>query len=344
MERFVMYAYRLEDLLSLLQTKTPGRAAKLATHFRRVDRGLLSVGLKIHCLDGSNKFDQLIEGLGGPSRILEVNHFKDARASFCLVLPPVGSAASAIQLIECIEQFIGSPIFGSRHIQLQHCSPGRLSPRASALLGIAFYLGSDTLRRYTQADLQTTFQSGFHHPRGIRLVLYDAQGDFDRNFAWLNCLGVPEPELPFINGRTDLLIGSGSRLDVENINLVATLLVHFEYDGYWSELGREFRAEMEALLERHILAGLLAAPWVRESWAQIGDDDKFFAALQELVAYAYGEFTRVKERRLLLFGTWRDVPARSPNGILEEMQRILLKYRKLVERQSKLIDQAGEPV
>jgi hypothetical protein len=340
----VTYAYRLEDLLSLLETKTPGPAANLAANFRRVDHGLLSVGLKIHCLDRSNRFERLIEGLGGASRILEINHFKDARASFCLVLPPVGSAVSAIQLIECIEQFVGSPIFGNRHIQLQLCSPGRLSPRASGLLGIAFYLGSDTLRRYTQADLQTTFHSSFHHPRGIRLVLYDAQGDFDKDFAWLNCCGIPEPELPFANGRTDLLIGSGSKLDVENINLVATLLVHSEYDGYWRELGREFSADMEALLERHILSGLLAAPWVRESWAQIGDDDRFFAALQELVAYAYGECTRVKQRRLLLFGTWRDVPARSPNGILEEVQGILFKYRKLMERQSKLINQAGEPV
>ena len=181
------YAYRSQDLLSLLQTKAPVTTATLAANFRRNECGLLSVGLKIHCLDSSNKFDQLIEGLGGASRILEANHFKDARASFCLVLPPVGSAALAIQLIECIEQFIGSPIFGSRHIQLQLCSPGRLSPRASALLAIAFYLGSDTLRRYTQADLQTTFQSSFHHPRGIRLVLYDAQGDFDKDFSWWNC-------------------------------------------------------------------------------------------------------------------------------------------------------------
>jgi hypothetical protein len=340
----VTYAYRLQDLLSLLGTKAPEKAARLAANVRRVEYGQLSVGLKVHCLDSGDKFDKLIEGLGGASRILEVNHFKDARASFCLVLPPVGSAASAIQLIECIEQFMASPIFGNRDIQLQLCSPGRLSPRASALLGIAFYLGSDTLRRYTQADLQTTFQSNFSHPRGIRLVLYDADGDFDKDFAWWNCCGVPEPELPFTNGRTDLLIGSGSRLDVENINLVATLLVHSEYDGYWRELGQEFRVEMEALLERHILTGLLAAPWVRQSRALIGDDDRFFAALQELVAYAYGEFTRVKERRLLLFGAWRDVPARSPNGILEEVQRLLTKYRKLIERQSKLISQAGEPV
>jgi hypothetical protein len=338
----VACTYRLQDLLALLKSKAPATADALTSTFRRVEQGLLSVGLKIHCLDDGEKFDKLIEGLGGASKILDVNHYKDARASLCLVLPPVGSATSATQLIECLEQFIGSPIFGNRQIQLQLCSPGQLSARASALLGIAFYLGSDTLRRYTQADLRTTFQSHFTHPRGIRLVLYDAGGDFDNEFTWWNRCGAREPKLPFTKGRTDLLIGSGSRLDIQNINLVATLLVHSEYDGYWRVLGQEFSVEMEALLERHILTGLLAAPWVRQSWAQIGDDDRFFAALQELVAYAYGESTRVKQRRLLLFERWRNVPAR-PNGILEEMQRLLSKYRKLIERQSNLVSQAGEP-
>ena len=136
--------------------------------------------------------------------------------------------------------------------------------------------------------------------------------------------------------------GPGSRLDIENINLVATLLVHSEYDGYWSGLGQEFRAEMELILRHHILAGLLDVPWVRQSWAQFGDDDKFFAALQELVAYAYGESTRVKQRRLLQFGMWRNGHGRSPNGILEEVQRLLFKYRKAIERQSRLVPQAGE--
>ena len=99
---------------------------------------------------------------------------------------------------------------------------------------------------------------------------------------------------------------------------------------------------MEMILRGHILAGLLDAPWVRQPWAQFGDDDKFFAALQELVAYAYGESTRVKQRHLLQFGMWRNVHARSPNGILEEMQRLLFKYRKAIERQSRLVAQAGE--
>jgi hypothetical protein len=163
-------------------------------------------------------------------------------------------------------------------------------------------------------------------------VLYDAEGDFDRDFAWWNKQGGLDPKLPFENGRTDLLIGSGSRLDIQNVNLLATLLIHSEYDGYWRLLGEQFRREMELLLSQHILGGLLDAPWVRERWAQIGDDDRFFAALGELVAYAYGESARVKQRRFLLFGIWRDIPARSPNGILEEMQSMLSKYRTLLER------------
>ena len=335
------YSYRLEQLLALLQTKAATADALKPVH-RRVDHGFLSVGLKIHYLSDGRQFGKLIEGLGGASKVLEVNHYKDARASLCLVLPPVGSAISAIHLIEGIEQFIGLPIFGNRQIQLQVCSPGRLSARASALLGISFYLGSDTLRRYTQADLRTTFSSTFNHPRGIRLVLYDAEGDFDRDFAWLNQQGVLEPELPFENGRTDLLIGCGSRFDIHNINLLATLLVHSEYHGYWRAFGDQFKIEMEELLDRHILTGLLTAPWVRQSSAQFGDDDRFFAALQELVAYAYGESARVKQHRLFM-SKWRDIPARSPNGILEEMQGLLTKYKRLLKTQSHLVVQGGEP-
>jgi len=318
--------------------EAPAIADALAVDYRRVDQGLLSVGIKIHCLDGGQQFDRLVAALGGASKVLEINHYKDARASLCLVLPAVGNAISAIHLIEYLERFIGSPIFNNPKIQLQLCSPGRLSARGTAVLGIGFYLGSDTLRRYTQADLRTTFESDFLHPRGIRLVLYDAGGDFDRGFAWWNKQGVLEPELPFKNGRTDLLIGSGSRLDIQNVNLLATLLIHSEYDGYWRLLGEQFRLDMESLLNRHILAGLLDAPWVRERSAQIGDDDRFFAALAELVAYAYGESTRVKERRFVLFGTWRDILARAPNGILEEMQTLLSKYRTLLERQSHFVN------
>jgi len=38
-------------------------------------------------------------------------------------------------------------------------------------LAIGFYLGSDTLRRYTLGDLATSFAEHQRYPRGKRLVL-----------------------------------------------------------------------------------------------------------------------------------------------------------------------------
>ena len=56
--------------------------------------------------------------------------------------------------------------------------------------------------------------------------------------VWWSVLRVRSPALEYgrinrlvQNGRSDLLMGSGSRLDIENINLLATLLVHTQYQG-----------------------------------------------------------------------------------------------------------------
>jgi len=340
----VSYGYSFEDLLALLHGAAPAKVDAIALHRRRVEHGHLSVGLKIHCLGDGSKFSTLVEGLGGAQKILDVNYYKHSHASLCFVLPPVGSACSAILLLECIEHFIGSPVFSNPKIQIQVCSPGRLDARRSALLAIGFYLGSDTLRRYTLGELATSFTEHQRYPRGRRLVLYDAEGDFDRNFAWWKEAGklrLVEPHLPFENGRSDLLTGSGSRLDIQNINLLATLLVHAQYQGYWNRLGMQFQEEMEAVLERHVLKGLVDAPWARTDGPERGDDDGFFAALQELVAYAFEESVRIKKKGGFFLG-WHEIPARSSHGILQEVQSLLQKYRSELVRQSRFLDQ-GDP-
>ena len=337
------YRYSFEDLLALLHGHAPAKVDAVARHRRRVEHGHLSVGLKIHCLGDGSQFSTLVEGLGGAQKILDVNYYKHSHASLCLVLPPVGSARSAILLLECIEHFIGSALFSNPEIQIQVCSPGRLGARRSALLAIGFYLGSDTLRRYTLGDLATSFAEDHYRPRGRRLVLYDAEGDFDRTFDWWKESGkrrLVESQLPFENGRSDLLTGSGSRLDIQNINLLATLLVHAQYQGYWNQLGMQFQEEMEALLERHVLNGLVDAPWVRTDDPESDDDDGFFAALQELVAYAFEESVRIKKKGRLFPG-WHEIPVRSSRGILQEVQSLLQKYRSELVRQSQLLDQGG---
>jgi hypothetical protein len=339
----VAYRYSFEDLLALLHGHAPAKVDAVALHRRRVEHGHLSVGLKIHCLGDGSQFSTLVKNLGGAQKILDVNYYKHSHASLCLVLPPVGSARSAILLLECIEHFIGSALFSNPEIQIQVCSPGRLGARRSALLAIGFYLGSDTLRRYTLGGLATSFADNLRYPRGRRLVLYDADGDFDRNFDWWKESGnhlLVEPQLPFENGRSDLLTGSGSRFDIENINLLATLLVHAEYQGYWSQLGMQFQEEMEALLQRHVLSGLIDAPWVRTDDPESEDDDRFFAALQELVAYAFEESVRIRKKGRLFPG-WQEIPVRSSHGILQEVQSLLQKYRSELVTQSRLLDQGG---
>jgi hypothetical protein len=129
-------------------------------------------------------------------------------------------------------------------------------------------------------------------------------------------------------------------LDIENINLLATLLVHAQYQGYWNQLGMQFQEEMEALLQRHVLNGLVDAPWVRTDDPESDDDDGFFAALQELVAYAFEESVRIRKKGRLFPG-WQEIPVRSSHGILQEVQSLLQKYRSELVTQSRLLDQGG---
>jgi len=343
----VSYGCRLEDLLSLLHDRAPTQADALALQRRRSEHGLLSVGLKIHHLGNGTDFFPLVERLGGTLRVLEINIYKHSSASLCLVLPPVGNARAAISLLECIERFTGSPLFGNRKIQLQVCSPGRINLRRSALFAIGFYLGSDTLRRYTFADLETTVSNDWRYRRGRRLVIYDAGGEFDNGFEWWQRSGNDKdplvlPQLPFENGRTDLLIGSGSRLDIENINLLATLLVHAQHEGFWSELGKQFEEEMLCLLDRHLLAGLVSATWVRTGDSENVDDMQFFSALQELVAYVFEESARTKKTLgFPCFGMARSTEHPS-SGILCEMQSLLARYRARMMSQSCLHESGGQ--
>jgi hypothetical protein len=334
----VAYAASIERLLETLHVRAPAKVDALALQKRRVPHGLLSVGLKLHCLGDEALFSPLINVLGGKRRVLDRNVYKRSQAKFCLVLPPLGSARAAILLLECIEQYTGCPVFNNANIQLQVCSPGRLSRRHAALHAIGFYLSSDTLRQYALDDFATTVSEDYCH-RGKRIVIYDAglNGEFDSAFAWwarnAGRLRIRR-SLPFLNGRTDIMVGPGSKLDIHNVNLLATLLVHAQScdsDGYWSSLGELFANELVSLLDRHLLAGLIEAPWIclADMEGNPTHDHLFLSALQELTAYAAAEATRLKqatEKSARLSSLHeRDAP-----GILGEMQKLLATYRAIV--------------
>jgi hypothetical protein len=332
----------VEDLLVPLRKYAPATSSALAQNRRRVEHGLLSVGLKIHCLDRGEQFFPLIQELGGAQTILEINRYKRDAASLCWVLPPVGSATAAIQLLECIEEATGSAIFHNSQIQIQVCSPKRLGEIQSALLSIGFYLASDVIQRFTLGDFATTFSEDDTFPRGRRIVLYDASGHFDRAFEWWERRDetdqlVLRPNLPFSNGRTDILAAT-SRLDIRNINLLSSLLVHIEQHGYWQLLGMQFENEMIAILERHMLKHLLAAPWIRTDDKRSADDNGFIEALRELMAYAFEDVASVTKK-----GESSSKPE-SPEGILWDMTNLLQKYRREIIRQSRQANEGGKNV
>lgn len=334
------YNYSLEDLLVLLHAAAPTMADAVTVSRRRVEHGLLSVGLKIHCLDDGEQFDTLVEALGGRGKILEVNHYRGSNASLCLVLPPVGNARTAIWLLEALEAATASKLFNNRRIQVQVCSPGRLSVYYGALLSVAFYLGSDVLRRYTLEELETTFSECHNRDlrRGRRIVIYDADGTFDRGFKWWGRTAdvlVVQSLLPFEDGRSDV-IACTSRRDVENVNLIATLLTHSQYGGYWGPLGTQFTYDLEQILQRHLLDGLLDAPWlVTPDWKE-GDDALFFGAFQELMQYAFNEYQRLHKEAQAF---WRK--PEPPSGILWEVRTLLERYREELIKQSQTLEKGG---
>ena len=339
------YRYQLEDLLYLLYPAAPAIVDAISTNRRRVEHGLLSVGLKIHCLNDGAQFNEIVSELGGAQNILEVNRYKNQYASLCWVLPPVGNARTAIQLLEAIELATKSNIFNNDDIQIQVCSPNRLAPRYAALLAIAFYLGSDVLRLYTLGDFATTF-SKFHHAskydRGKRLVLYDAAGDFDKDFKWWGLPFHGRPfvltQLPFDNGRTDILTAK-SKLDIQNINLVASLFCHLEEDGFWFQFGMQFEKDIRSLLKRHQLEHIPGAPWVRsehspkDALVEHGDD-AFMLAMQELMSYTLEDVIRVNRLGKHYFS---EKTPDGPMGILWDMKTLLQKYRAKILEKSNLL-------
>jgi hypothetical protein len=322
-------AYTVENLLSVLRPHCPAKVDALCKDRRHVEHGLTTVGLKIHCLGDNRELLRLVDALGGQFEVIANRHYAHARASATVVLPPVGSARSAIWLLECIEKYFGHSIFHNPSYQIQVCSPCRLDGSRAAILAIAFYLGSDVLRRYSLHDLTTTFSQdtllfGRKH-RGRRMVLYDGEGDLDRNFEWWdlekNRLSIKR-RLPFASERTDVLTCQ-SKTDIENVNLMATLLSHDQMLAYWKHLGRRCMADVEALLERHLLRGILDVPWIHPATGKRADDTQFFSALQELMTYAFDEYARLdKERR-----NQAEQNTSDPPGILAEMQALLRHYR-----------------
>ena len=317
----------MENLLAVLHDASPAKADAVASNRRRSNFGLLSVGLKLHVTGDWSQLEPLVDELGGASAVLEKNAYRQQQASICFVLPPVGNPQSAIWLVECIEQYTGLGIFGNKDVQIQVCSPGRLDNEYAGILTLCFYLGSDFMRPLSLEYLQTTFTNlSGRFPaweRGRRITIYDGFSKLDRDFVWWyegEYGRFIHPQLPFTTERTDTL-ACLSRLDIRNVNLLSTLLVHAQYSGYWQMLGIQFAAEVRAILTRHQMTGVLSAPWVRTEGQHEDADEQFFSALMEVVGYGVAEAHRLRAQR-------QKSPRMPFNGILSEVKMLIDKYRR----------------
>ena len=62
-------------------TRTARKVDALCKNRRRVEHGLTTVGLKIHCLGDNRELLNLIEALGGRSEVIANRFYAHARAS-----------------------------------------------------------------------------------------------------------------------------------------------------------------------------------------------------------------------------------------------------------------------
>lgn len=273
--------------------------------------GLLPIGLKIHVVD--TQYPYVLE-------YLKKGYFSAHNAGTCFNVPPLGNMQAVEEFFEIIRSRSGVCFLNNPAYQIQVCSIGKLLPSYAAMLGVCFYLGSDPIRRYDRNDFCTSHT----HSTGNRLVIYGA-GNVEWDFEWWTKGPSDEPVvqqlLPFkLGDRTDVL-SCISLSDIRNVNLVATLLVHAQYKGYWSALGERFIHELRDIVNAHGLSSVLEAPWVHDSQHDIGEgDNAFFRALDELTVYAFEEVERI--RKAVESG---DVSAVS-TGILYEIQQLLKKY------------------
>lgn len=339
-----MYGYSMRNLFAALQPYAPRLVEILASTYREVKRGRLPVGLKLHCLDGGPQFFEIIYRLGGVPHVINSNYYRRAwspnrEEPICFVLPPVGSADSAILFLEILEIATRSKIFGNKLVQIQVCSPGRLNELYSAILSIGFCLGSDILRTFALWELETTFSNGPYRPRGRRLALYDANGQFDVGFNWWRRLDdgrlAVDTTLPFRSERTDILTAT-SRKDIQNINLFASLLVHEQHNGFWKRVGDEFVNDMIDMLHRHDLTHIVDAQWivVEEDQSTLSDG-VFQDMLNTLTSYALEDAERVQKTK----SPWL-VGEPEPEGagsLLLQTQGIVRKYNEVMFNQLQII-------
>ncbi len=283
-----------------------------------IENGMLPIGLKIHCLNKDSKgFNFLKKG-----------NFSVHNAGISFNLPPVGSFRALKKLMAEIEAKSGVDFFddASSDFQIQVCFPGELDPKKAALLRSAVYISAPKLRHFAKEDLTTSHEN----LTGKKLTIYGA-GVQNSHFEYWEekpvGFGVEKLEKfpKRIFNRTDM-VGCKSLQEVEYGQLVATLLLHSQYGGIWSKLGKDFESQYMKLLNKYdLIPTVQNNSWIKKPEVTESNPEDFFYHLEEIYEHVRGEFTAVHKTG-------------ERKGLIFEIHNLIQDFKTQIEEESKLIN------
>ena len=207
--------------------------------------GLLPVGGKIHVL---HKIDAMRLEFVKQRLGLDSTGFRLLHADTSLLLPPMPSAAE-LKLVVTVLNAEG--VIDTEHPELQVCIPGRLPPDLCAILGASILLATEIGVKYDPNSFSTNAEV-----TGLRIMAYDAGG--------------PREAFPFstpIGGRTDML-GRRALSDIDNYQLLGTVLIRSKDFGPYGDLAKSYIAEFKQILAKYGLSEVLKTSWVAKNEAK----------------------------------------------------------------------------
>ncbi|MFA6528814.1 MAG: hypothetical protein WCT46_04740 [Candidatus Gracilibacteria bacterium] len=309
------------------------QAREAIINARRRSAYLVTTGGKVHTMTPMDpRYFELIKSVLGlsnsPFRLVHGHSDKT------LVLPPTSSSLEMSLLLNGLVLFGVIPLRvadirqgDGREDSLpdaQICLPtGRLNAENCAFLGSCVLLATnDGVQRYS---LEAFMSNNSGAETGARMMIYDG--------------GAANLPLPFIygqnNGRVDML-GRRSVLDIDNLQLLGTVLSHSQFGGPFGKFADPFKRRFYKILQKYKLTHVVEGSFVHDRRASYTKKEQIDHL--KCVNDCCGAWSR--HRFLINSAVERGVEP--PDGIIYEVNRLLNGLREAVEVEVRVLHGKGE--
>lgn len=210
--------------------------------------GFPNMGAKLHVAKGVDLklVDHLISKMG-----LGTTSFTTIHAGKSVLIPP----GQPIEIKIVLNYLKSKGLFTDQDFDMQVCIGGRLCAKKHAasigVLNASMLLATRAMPSYA-VDAWSTKE---HNSLTNAYIMAYGAGQRNRDVPY---------DLFGPGDRTDML----GRRDLDDLDLyqvIATLIMHYEFNGYFADLGEQFIQKAVALLQRYDLYdALFEAPWVFE--------------------------------------------------------------------------------